>query len=453
MKSPSLKKYIKFNHQPFDFIRKKQFLKIKETVSYAYNNSKFYRRLYDNAKLSPDKIKEFSDFEKLPLVRRKDLHKYNWDIPAVSKDKWIDISTTSGTTARPIYLPWTKKDFLRLAQITYILHGLAGIRKKDLVQITYPLGMGMWIAGLHNWLGLYKKESCSLRFGPGFTESQLHNMEKLRPDVLLGSPSFLFKLGAYAKDRKMQKKIKPRLICVSGENIVNHDFKFNDLGVKLEKVWEGSDIRPVYGASEGPICGVVCNKGQGYHIPAQFFYLEVLDIKTHNIVKPGNRGVLAITVFDAQAFPLIRYVLGDITSSFEGPCQCGWNSLRLGPILGRVDRLLKVKGVLINLEDIRSLVLKNKDVEIAYLEIIKDDNLIDQVVVYISFNNKFDNFNRKRVKDDIKFKIKSKFRINTKIFVKSNEKLLKKVWFTEKNERRRKPVYIFDDRGAGWQNK
>ena len=147
-----------------------QFQQLKHTLQYAYKNSAFYQRLYDKVGLPPDKIKNFDDFAKLPVVTKDDLRKYNWEIPAVSQDKWIDISVTSGTTGTPIYLPWTKKDFQRLAKITSILHRTAGICRSDVVHLTYPLGAGMWIAGLHNWLGLYKNGVCSLRFGPGFTE-------------------------------------------------------------------------------------------------------------------------------------------------------------------------------------------------------------------------------------------------------------------------------------------
>ena len=262
----------KFDFLTLDNIRALQFRKIKENVKCAYKNSMFYKQLYDKAQISTYKINSFSDFTRLPIITKHDLRKFNWDIPAIKKNDWIDISVTSGTTGEPIYLPWSKRDFQRLAYISSILHHTAGLNKKDIVQITYPMGAGMWIAGLHNWLGLYQNGICSLRFGPGFICAQLENMLALKPNVILGSPSFLVRLGTAAQQNKIINKIKPRLICVSGENILRNNFKYNELGKKLTKIWKGVTVKPVYGASEGPICGTLCDGGKGYHIPSEFFY-------------------------------------------------------------------------------------------------------------------------------------------------------------------------------------
>ncbi len=427
-----------------DEISSFQLRKIKEAVEYAYNHSKFYKRLYKKAKISPDKIKKLEDIERLPLVTRSDVVENNWSISAISKSNWIDISTTSGTTGRPIYLPWSKKDFVRLSKITSILHKIAGITKEDIVQITYPLGAGMWIAGIHNWLGLYVNECCSLRMGPGFSEDQVKVMKDLEATVLLGSPSFILKLGNIARKKRVLRKMKVRLICVSGENIVNNDFSFNKLGKKIVDTWKGVKVKPVYGASEGSICGTVCDRGRGYHISSNFFYLEILDPKTYKVLPPGEIGILVMTVFDAEAFPLIRYVIGDLTFIFPEECKCGWNSFRLGPILGRADKLFKFKGILINPEELGGLVQSIKQVDHYYIEVIKDEEFMDRLKICIGCKGRMEG--EARIKEIVKEKVKSRFRINVDVFIKPVEIVKKRIFFDEKGELRRKPVHFFDFR-------
>ncbi len=45
--------------------------------SHAYLNIKFYRDLYDKAKINPDIIKSYSDIEKVPVISKKDLLEYD----------------------------------------------------------------------------------------------------------------------------------------------------------------------------------------------------------------------------------------------------------------------------------------------------------------------------------------------------------------------------------------
>ncbi|MBD3264095.1 MAG: hypothetical protein GF375_03215 [Candidatus Omnitrophica bacterium] len=435
----------KFDYRTKKEIKKRQFVKIKQALNHAYKNSKFYRNLYRKNSITPKDIKNLEDFKNIPVVSRRDLYDYNWEIPAVSKNKWIDISVTSGTTRKPTFIPYTRGDLSRMAKITSILHNIAGIKRGDIVQITYPLGTGMWVAGFHNWLGLYNNNICSLRFGPGFTESQLNNALTLGSSVFLGSPSFMARLKAFADSRREFRNFKPRLICVCGQNIVNSDFTCNKLGRQLKKLWRGTVIKPVYGASEGPICGTVCDKGVGYHIPGEFFYLEILDKDNRNL-EEGKKGRLVITSLGTEAFPLIRYAIGDISFLMKGRCSCGWSSARMGPISTRIDELLKFKGLLINPYEISETVSGLEGINNYYLQAFNDTDLMDKLRIIIAVEDKKSKNEKERVGSLVRKTIKSKFRINTEILIESREAVNKKIFFTEKGESRRKPVRFFDIR-------
>lgn len=80
-----------------------------------------------------------------------------------------------------------------------------------------------------------------------------------------------------------------------------------------------------------------------------FFLVEIQDIDTDEYIEePGRTGKMIITAFDRYAQPCVRFDSKDIVMWSSQPCSCG-RSFRMieGGVLGRVDVITKVKGVLL----------------------------------------------------------------------------------------------------------
>ncbi len=61
-------------------------------VAHAYNNSPFYRRVFDEAGLTPDQIREPADFIKVPFTSKQDLRgAYPYGMAAVPLKKILRI--------------------------------------------------------------------------------------------------------------------------------------------------------------------------------------------------------------------------------------------------------------------------------------------------------------------------------------------------------------------------
>ena len=77
--------------------------RLQTLVKYAYEQSPFYNRLYRSVDFSPEDLKSFSDFEKLPTVGKPDLQEHGQEFftrdttPAMRR-----ISTTGGSTGVPV---------------------------------------------------------------------------------------------------------------------------------------------------------------------------------------------------------------------------------------------------------------------------------------------------------------------------------------------------------------
>ncbi len=51
-----------------------------------------------------------------------------------------------------------------------------------------------------------------------------------------------------------------------------------------------------------------------------------------------------MTPLQLEGMPLVRFRTGDISFLKHEPCPCGRRTPRLGPILGRLKQMLKVRG-------------------------------------------------------------------------------------------------------------
>jgi len=360
-----------------------QLKKIRELLRYAYASSVFYKKIFKKNRLHPEKIKSLKDFQRFPVTTKEDLRSANREFFCAARDEWADLFATSGTTGRSVYFPYTKSDMQRLTEVSARALFAAGLRKNDLVQLTLPMGTAMWQGGLAYYLGCGFNGACVLRFGPGFVDAQISNMRILKPDVIIGSPSFLVTLGTAAAKNNLFRYTRPRLLLTIGENILERGLEKNALGEKLVSVW-GAQVRSGYGNTECGMGAFECQASSGHHYGPEFCYVEVVDPETKKQLGDMEEGELIITSLGMSGAPLLRYAISDISFKVSGKCPCGRNSPRIGPILGRTDEQIKIKGVKAYPSDIKNAVLKIKDVNRCFIEAHKDDGITETVKVYVS---------------------------------------------------------------------
>ena len=98
-------------------MRALQLEKFKNIVQWAYDRSKFHRKLYQEAGLEPGDIKSYEDVAKVPKVekammrdiQRKDPFPYG-DALCVPLEEVTEFRQTSGTKGTPVYQPDTWQD-------------------------------------------------------------------------------------------------------------------------------------------------------------------------------------------------------------------------------------------------------------------------------------------------------------------------------------------------------
>jgi phenylacetate-CoA ligase len=358
-------------------IRAFQDSKLQAQLEYVMAHSPFYSRHLAGMDLAS--VRGVDDLHALPVTTKADLQIHNMDFLCVERSKIIDYITTSGTTGTPVTFGLTEHDLERLADNEYASFVCAGGSKEDIYQLMLTLDR-RFMAGLAYFLGLRKLGAGIIRVGPGNAVLQFDTMERVSPTVLVTLPSFLLKLIDYAEANGIDlngSSVKSA-VCI-GEPIRDSQFRLNKLGRRIREKW---DIRlhSTYASTEMGAAFTECEAGQGGHLNPEIIAVEFLD-EMNRPVKEGQLGEVCITNLGVEGMPLVRFKTGDICQHFTEQCSCGRHTLRLGPIVGRKNQMIKYKGTTLFptafyeiLNDMQEV--ENYQVEVRTNSIDTDDILV-----------------------------------------------------------------------------
>ena len=408
---------------------------LREHVRYCYENSPFYKNLFSQENIDPGEITCRRFLSKIPVTTRLDLEQYNNDFLCVSEREIVDLCQTSGTTAGAVNLLQTSGDLARVGYNEEISFKSAGITQDDRVMVACALGR-CFMAGLAYFEGVRRIGAMAIRVGSGKPSILSRAVVDHRPTVIVCVPSqvllmakALAEFGINTRDLGVQK-----LVCI-GEPVRNTDFGLNPLGLKLAEVW-GSSIVGTYASTEMATSFTDCEYGRGGHFHPELIVVEVLD-DDHNPVGPGKVGELIVTPLQVMGMPLLRFCTGDLAAYHTEPCECGRNTYRLGPIVGRKNQKMKIRGTTVYPSAVYTVLQDIPEVENYYLEVFDEHILSDTLCVTIGANR-----NCGLTEESVAEKLRGKIRVRPKIKIEKTEIVAQKVF----QEGKRKPQLFFDYR-------
>ena len=312
---------------------------LKKLLARVNQGSHFYQRKFKENGFDPHDFLEMADFGKLPFTYKEELREgYPLGLQAVPDREVIRIHSSSGTTGKPVIIPYTKKDVYDWSVMFARCYAFAGVTPEDRVQIT-P-GYGLWTAGIGFQAGVERLGAMAIPMGPGNTEKQLQMMIDLESTVLCSTSSYALLLAEEIRKRDFQDRIHLKIGILGSERWGEkmRDRIEDELGI------ESFDI---YGLTEiyGPGIGIDCKSHQGIHYWSDHLYFEIIDPETGRNLPDGELGELVITTLSKEGAPLVRYRTRDLTRIIPGTCPCGSVYPRIDRILGRSDDMIKIKGV------------------------------------------------------------------------------------------------------------
>ena len=406
-----------------------------ETLAYVSAKSNFYQKLYARENIDIQNIKSLDDLQRLPVTTKEDLQKYNDDFRCVPVNEIIDYATTSGTLGEPVTFGLTDNDLERLAYNEAISFACAGIKEGDVVQLMTTIDR-RFMAGLAYFLGLRKMKVGVIRVGAGVPELQWDSIIKYKPSYLITVPSFLLKLIEYAELHGIDYNNSGIIgaVCI-GESLRNEDFSMNTLCKKINYKWK-IKLFSTYASTEMSTAFTECEEGKGGHHHPELIIVEVLDDQ-NKPVKKGESGELTFTTLGIEAMPLIRFKTGDIVQFHDSPCACGRNTLRVGPVIGRKQQMIKYKGTTLYPPAMNDILAGFDNIECHIIEISTNELGTDEIHIKLAVRNQSEAFLH-----EIKDHFRAKLRVTPRIEFTTKENLHTIIF----NPMSRKPTHFFDYR-------
>lgn len=358
--------------------------------------------------INPQDIKTQEDFEKLPFSSKQELREaYPLGLAVVPEEEIVRIHSSSGTTGAPVVIPYTKKDVEDWAVMFARCYELAGITKKDRIQIT-P-GYGLWTAGIGFQAGCERLGAMAVPMGPGNTEKQLQMMQDLKSTVLCATSSYALLLAEEIEKRGLRDKI-----CLK-KGVIGSERWGEKMRSRIREIL-GIELFDIYGLTEcyGPGIGINCPGEDGIHIFDDYVYIEILDPLTGKPVKEGELGEITLTTLVKEGAPLFRFRTHDLASFVPGNCKCGCKYPRISQIMGRSDDMVKVKGNIIFPSTIEDVIRCVPGTSSEYRAVIETIEGRDQMTLFVEVEGGTD---RTEVALSIAYNFKQKYNMTPQVKV------------------------------------
>lgn len=402
-------------------IKKFQEEKLQELLQYLDANSSFYKKLFKENNIRISEIQTLEDLQKIPTTSKNDIQQNNDDFFCVPQNQIVDYSTTSGTLGDPVTFGLSDSDLERLAYNEAISFACAGIQKGDVVQMITTIDK-RFMAGLAYFLGLRKMGASVIRMGPGIPELQWDSIFRYKPKYLITVPSFLLKMIDYAEKHGIDYKNSSvyGAVCI-GESIKNQDFTDNILSQKIKEKWN-LQLFSTYASTEMSTAFTECEFQIGGHQHPELIITEILD-ENENPVKDGESGELTITTLGVEALPLLRFKTGDLVKAHYEPCECGRNTMRLGPVVGRKQQMIKYKGTTLYPPAMNDI-LNDFNGILCYQIVIQSNEIgLDEIIIKLSTERQDESF-----EGEVRDHFRAKLRVSPKIEIVDFDILSKAVF-------------------------
>ena len=357
-----------------DEIEALQLQRLRWTLQHAYDNVPHYRQAFDAKGVHPSDLKELKDIAKFPFTYKKDLRdNYPFGMFAVPREQVARVHASSGTTGKPTVVGYTKNDIDNWANLVARSIRAAGGRPGDMVHVAY--GYGLFTGGLGAHYGVERAGCTAIPMSGGQTEKQVQLIQDFKPDIIMVTPSYMQVIIEEMKRQGMDPTQSSLRIGIFGAEPWTEAMR-HELEAKA-----GIDAVDIYGLSEvmGPGVASECVETKdGPVIWEDYFYAEVIDPETGEVLPDGSEGELVFTSLSKEAMPIIRYRTRDLTRLLPPTARA---FRRMGKIVGRSDDMLIIRGVNVFPTQIEEIVLQNEHLSGQYQITVTRNGNLDEVAV------------------------------------------------------------------------
>lgn len=358
-----------------DEISALQLERMKWSLAHAYNNVPHYKASFDAAGVHPDDLKTLSDLAKFPFTLKQDLRdNYPFGMFAVPRENVSRIHASSGTTGQPTVVGYTARDLDDWADCIARSLRASGTKPGDLLHNAY--GYGLFTGGLGAHFGAEKLGCTVVPISGGQTQRQVRLIEDFQATTILVTPSYMLSILDEYRAQGLDPRKSPLEVGIFGAEPWT-----NSMREEIEQAFDMHAV-DIYGLSEvmGPGVANECVETKdGLHIWEDYFYPEIINPATGEVVEDGEEGELVFTSLRKEAFPIIRYRTRDLTRLLPGTAR---SMRRMEKVTGRTDDMMILRGVNVFPTQIEEQLLKVQGLAPHFQIELANPGRMDKMIIH-----------------------------------------------------------------------
>lgn len=230
------------------------------------------------------------------------------------------------------------------------------------------------------------------------TEGNVRFLERLKPDALIGMPTFLYHVLQIAVERGIESPNLKKIV-LGGEKVPPGTRR--KLRALCAELGSGKvDVMATYGLTEAKMAWPECPatglaEPPGYHLSPDLGIIEIIDPDTGKTLGEGEPGEIVFTPLASRGSVVIRYRTGDHISGGLTYLPCPACGRILPRLLGDISRVTdvrrlhigKVKGTLVNFNELENILDNIDRIGTWQIELRKrndDPHESDEIVVHVA---------------------------------------------------------------------
>lgn len=295
-----LEKFEHMKEMTYEQIEEEQFRSLSQVVNMAYEETPFYRKLYDEHGFHPRQLKDLSDIKQIPIIQKPMVKACGRDIiPRRHASKRVFLGSTSGSTGASLAVYSNRMVEQREWAAVCFLWSQTGYRPGD-GRVEFR---GLFPGDEEYKVDRYQRV---LRINVSkLTRSNIVRMMSLIREsgyqYYHGYPSSLSLLSKLVLENNLSSEFRPRALLIASETLYEHQIH------SMKKAFPDAVLYSFYGQSEKTVMAGWTDKAV-YSFNPLYGYVEF---------KPETNAIIG-TSFINDVMPLIRYELNDI-ASVPGP--------------------------------------------------------------------------------------------------------------------------------------
>lgn len=309
---------------------------VRRLLGYAYDETAFYRRIFDESGFHPRDFRSLDDLSRIPIHDR-DARQSTPPEDLISRHARIERMTqnrTSGSSGKPLSVYRTEPELLLYRFLHWLMYHSLGNRPRDrraTVAIIRHHSARLDRNPLSR-MGWYPMEIIDILLP---AEEILARLRQARPDILIAPSSAAVWLAREMSEAD-GRVIRPRLVLTWGETVPEESRP------DIARLF-GAEAVDFYGSHESRMIAVSCRKTGLYHLFEAITLAEVL--RDGRPAVDGEEGEVVVTALWTYGMPFVRYRQGDLVVMGPERCPCGAPCRTLRSIEGRkMDRIVLPDG-------------------------------------------------------------------------------------------------------------